>query len=225
MSKLIVFIHGLGADDFDWWGSSRDLLEKNYEDEGTKLYFHTYKTNKISGTFNKIKLKFGLGDNLADLDGLGGQMVASLEHYVHNNNINEIKLFGHSMGGIVLASALWKLQNGTGNQKNIFNKISSIVLCGVPLGGSDVAKIAKQIFSFAVSNQTKALSIDSRALHSIVNNFKSCVTLSPQPNLPHLIFFIIDGDEVVSKHDEKFGHIALKIYWTINILSIWQVHM
>jgi len=204
MAKLIIFVHGLGADDYDWWGSTKtQLIEKYRSDEETDVFFYNYKTKKVSGVINRVKLLFGFGTNLADLEGLGGLLSAYIDNECKKKDYEEIKLFGHSMGGIVIASALWKIKNNL-LYSHIYNRISSVALCGTPLGGSLIAARISKI-PFVASGHVISLKYHSKTLTHIVNNFSSLVSINDEENKPYLSFFVIEDDEVVKEEDEKFN--------------------
>jgi hypothetical protein len=206
MAKLIVFIHGLGADEYDWWGSTKNLLEEVYKEEDVDFYFYRYTTEKIS-ILNKIKLFFGFGTNLVDLGGLGRVFANELENYIdkEDKNYDEIKLFGHSMGGIVIASSLWILKE----KKEIFSKITSIAICGTPLGGSRIATRVSKISPF-ISKHTKLLKYRNKKLQQVIQSFFSIVTTEYEDNKPYLSFFEIEDDEVVQTEEEKFADLIVE---------------
>lgn len=205
MAKLIVFVHGLGADDYDWWGSTRtQIIERYQSDEETDVFFYNYKTEKVSGIINRVKLLFGFGTNLADLEGLGGLLSAAIDNKLNGKDYEEIKLFGHSMGGIVIASALWKIKNNL-VYSHIYNKVSSVALCGTPLGGSLIAARISRI-PWTASKQAISLKYQNKTLVHIVNNFSSIVSIDKdEEDKPSLVFFVIEDDEVVQGDNEKFN--------------------
>ncbi len=211
MAKLVVFVHGLGADDYDWWGSTKTQIIERYQgDEETDVFFYNYKTEKVSGLINRVKLLFGFGTNLADLEGLGGLLSAAIDNKFRGKDYDEIKLFGHSMGGIVIASALWKIKNNLG-YSHIYNKVSSVALCGTPLGGSLIAARISKI-PWTASKQAISLKYQNKTLIHIVNNFSSIVSMDKDnEDKPSLVFFVIEDDEVVQGDNEKFNTFPVDI--------------
>jgi len=205
MSKLVVFVHGLGADDYDWWGSTKHLLTGKYaNDQDTDFLFYRYKTDKTSGIQNKFKLFFGYGTMLADFDGLGGLLLSEINNFIirQDKHYEEIKLFGHSMGGIVIASCIYKMKV---QNDPLYSNVTSIALCGTPLGGSKIAARVDSLFPFQTSSHTKLLRYGNRELKRIVNNFSSIVSVYYEESKPQLTFFKIEDDEVVKTDEEKFG--------------------
>lgn len=211
MAKLIIFVHGLGADDYNWWGSTKtQIIERYQSDEETDVFFYNYKTEKVSGLINRAKLLFGFGTNLADLEGLGGLLSAAIDNKLKKKDYEEIKLFGHSMGGIVIASALWKIKNNLG-YSHIYNKVSSVALCGTPLGGSLIAARVSRI-PWTASKQAISLKYQNNTLIHIVNNFSSIVSMDKDnEDKPTLVFFVIEDDEVVQGDNEKFNTFPVDI--------------
>jgi len=216
MAKLIIFVHGLGADDYDWWGSTKTQIIKRYQsDEETDVFFYSYKTEKVSGVINRVKLLFGFGTNLADFEGLGGLLAATIDNELKKKDYEEIKLFGHSMGGIVIASALWKIKNNLAYSQ-IYNKVSSVALCGTPLGGSIIATRISRL-PWISSKHTTSLKYRDKTLIRIVNNFRSIVSIMPDcEDKPSLSFFVIEDDEVVYGEYEKFNEFPID---TVRMLS------
>ncbi len=205
MAKLVVFVHGLGADDYDWWGSTKHLISDKYkDDQDTDFLFYRYKTDKTSGFFNKLALFFGFGTKLADFDGLGGLLLSEINNYISGNEkyYEEIKFFGHSMGGIVVASCIYKMRL---QSDPLYLNVTSIALCGTPLGGSKIAARIDRLIPYKTSSHTKLLRYRNKKLKNIINNFASVVSLYYNEHKPQLIFFKIEDDEVVQTDEEKFG--------------------
>lgn len=213
MGNLVLFVHGLGADNHDWWGTTKDFL---FHDEDIKannysIEFFNYATDKFTSYPNSIKNMFGLGSRLASLDDLGGQLVSKIKIMMQFKKYNCIKLFGHSMGGLVISVALYKLKNGEADEKEIYSKIMNVALCGTPIGGSKVAKLCKNIFKLSSSSHTKSLSFNSDEVKKINNYLSDCISLEPSIEKPLVHFFKITEDEVVKDDIERFGSFLDKI--------------
>ncbi|CAA6825669.1 MAG: Unknown protein [uncultured Sulfurovum sp.] len=209
MSRLVIFVHGLGASDENWWGSTRELLEAEYQDTDTELVFFTYNTEKTAGLKNKIKSLYGKAKVFANFNRLGNTLSTLIRDKIKTDSYDEIKLFGHSMGGVVIASALWSLSK---KYPSVYKQLSTVALCGTPLGGSNIASLATKLFFLFPSSHTEALSVDSKELLTIVNTFQSCVSLNSnqEDNIPQCVFFIISDDEVVESDKERFGSFPVR---------------
>ena len=198
---IVIFIHGLGADDSKWWGSTVSSLTNNPSISNEyDIRFFSYKTDKIKTILNTAKNQIGLGEIQASLENLGNQ----LSDYIRNNctTHKQIKLFGHSMGGLVISASLPLLET---HANNLYQKISSVAFAGTPLGGSSVASILKIFMGLIVGTQTKSLSLNSKELQSIVAPLPNYLTLQQGKEKIHLQFFYIGEDEVVSKDTERYG--------------------
>jgi|GEM_PF-5741956 len=197
---LVVFVHGLGADDKNWWGSTKSVIKLDSElSIHYDFIFFDYKTEKLTNLTTRLLNTFGLGSKLASIQDLGGQLVTSLNN--HNNNYSTIKLFGHSMGGLVISAALHKLKL----ENEIFNKVTDIAFCGTPLGGSNLANTVSSIFRLSSSKHLKSLKVNSDEIKSIVNVLPQLVTLQHNDNKALLKFFKITEDQVVTEDFERYG--------------------
>ncbi|MCT7598998.1 esterase/lipase family protein [Aliarcobacter butzleri] len=226
MGNLVLFVHGLGADNNDWWGTTKDFF---FHDEEIKannysIEFFLYATDKFTSYFGRAKNFFGLGERLASLDDLGGQLVSKIKTLLQLKNYDCIKLFGHSMGGLVISIALYKLKTGNNDEKLIYSKISNVAFCGTPIGGSKVAKLCKNIFALSSSSHTKSLSFGSEDIKKANNYLSDSISIVPSKEKPFLEFFKITDDEVVKEDNERFGSFLDKIGMEIKPISLTGGH-
>jgi len=202
--NLIVFVHGIGANASEWWGSTRTFFENDPELllKGD-LDFYEYKTSKLKNPAQDILNGVGKGEVYAGIFDLGGQLITHLSQ--KNTQYDNIILFGHSMGGLVIATAIIHA-NQTPIFYDTYNKISAISLCGTPLGGSKIANIGNMTMRPFTTQQTKDLLTDSENRQDIVNNFEKLVSLQKDtPSKIYLEFIKIPEDEVVSDEIERYG--------------------
>lgn len=197
--KTILFIHGLGADTKDWWGSTESNIKHiNICDTSISIDFWGYKTDKFSVKDKALNF-VGRGNKLANLDGLGSQLVTHLETHYYDSE--KIILFGHSMGGLVIASAINILR---GNNSPVATKCT-IAFCGSPLGGANLADRTKKYFNIFTSIHTKLLYRDGEIRKNAISELKNHVSVEGVGNGIPLYFFYIPEDEVVTNEEEIFG--------------------
>ncbi|MFW2609571.1 hypothetical protein [Aliarcobacter butzleri] len=218
MSSISIFIHGIGSDKKVW----KNFLKRKKEDNETKKYneyilnnttieneqyyyfLYEYKSKKFSSIFGSswIKTKFiGIsdpGDITIDSHS------ETLRYFLKDEiipNFDNIYIVAHSMGGILTVNALLKfIENG---EKNCLKKISSCILYGSPLKGSDDPSYLESIFNNKISsNILKELKPHSTTINNLLTNLdKNSSFLKKELD----IFFINgDADPRIIDIDEKF---------------------
>lgn len=217
--NLIVFVHGLGADNKDWWGSTKDNLKFDADlCDDFEFEFFNYTTDKA-----RIEKKWFSDDKvLAKLDDLGGQLYTKLQRVLNVNNYSCVKLFGHSMGGLVISSAVNKFNE---SDKDNFKKIKNIVFCGTPFGGSKFAETSRLIFNLGASQHTRNIHFDSKEVKDITSRFVNNIEYDFNDKKPRFEFMKLTEDQVVTEDEERYGilidHVNDK---KINLIYMTESH-
>ena len=205
MGKTLVYlVHGLGVESEEWWGNTKDTLEKLLEEESGEIEFKylNYKTRKFDSLGEKIKSFFGKGDALATLNDLGKHFISKLASDESIENADCIMFFCHSMGGLVVANAL-EYANNVESLRFISHKITHIILCGTPLGG---AKLANRAEYLPVSSlHIKELLKDNCSREIISLKLKELTSIHNDRLKTNLSFIRISEDEVVKTDEERYG--------------------
>lgn len=207
MSKtLVIMVHGLGVESEEWWGTTIEELNANSELVSRNIFFesYSYKTKSFNGVGNSIKNFFGKGSVLATLDNIGNNLISRIHSDSDFQKYDDIILFGHSMGGFVIANAL-SYANNTPIMSTLAKKISHVIMCGTPLGGADLASRAKKVFpDWYTSSHIRELSKSSCIREVMAHRFKNHVEINGTTKT-NLSFIFIGEDEVVSTDSERLG--------------------
>lgn len=172
MKRLIVFVHGLGAEkneQGEFWGTTADLLRGHPRvDSSTfELEFWPYLTNKRPNLLNRFFP--GKDRELASLKGLGKILWGQLRLWMKQGQYSDIKLLGHSLGGLIVASAMGYGLRHCPEDENIIQTLSGVALVVTPLRGSALADKAKLICRN--NKQIMELTTDSASRKSVVDRF------------------------------------------------------
>jgi pimeloyl-ACP methyl ester carboxylesterase len=197
--QLVVFVHGWGANNQDWWGATRSSFKSHSEFNGkVEFLFHGYATSKRpQGIISRIREILGSQEKLQDLAELGQQLWSDLrQEYRYQRSV---VLFGHSFGGLVVASAIgYGIRQNSKDDKAILAAICGIGLCCTPIGGADLADIYERITSVLGKNrQVLDLQKSSPLRTEVVNEFMSYI----RPRLNNLTIFRASGDGTVQSKE------------------------
>lgn len=175
-SRLVVFLHGL-IETEHWW--ARDAAAQ-WGEPGV-----TYGTRLLAdAAWTPIYLRYNTGARIAEngrlLAGLLGSLLA---HWPVP--VSEVALVGHSMGGLVIHSALAHAAHGDGWPA----RVSSTVTIATPHGGAPLARAAVLVGeALALLPETRWLGniLDTRSIGirdlakgSIVDDPHASVPLAP----------------------------------------------
>ncbi|WP_428739828.1 esterase/lipase family protein [Sulfurimonas sp.] len=200
----VIFIHGLGANGKDWWGTTKDSIDNDIElKEKADFFFWDYKTKKIYSIKESFFNGIGKYDGYDELDEISQEVASQIDTNKHK--YDNFILFGHSMGGLIAASAINQLRD----RDDVFRKVKAIALCGTPLGGSDLAHKAK-ILGPLLSQHTKTLFKDSKLRKKIHAKLLQNATVDydndrDKNNKVPLHFIRIPKDTVVESDEERYG--------------------
>ncbi|MCH9739824.1 MAG: alpha/beta hydrolase [Epsilonproteobacteria bacterium] len=153
MSKLILFIHGLGGDKETWGNFETIIQEDTSFDSSYKVEFYEYNTALLIA--KGILPHLGWGGKLLSLvfkdkpkiQDVARLLRSDIDH--EYSGYEDIYLVVHSMGGLV---ALKYLVDELNHEKPI--KIKKLLLYDVPHRGSHLAKIS------SVYKHTQVLQLD-----------------------------------------------------------------
>ncbi len=200
MKTKVYLVHGLGVENsHEWWGSTKSELQRVYPEIDFEYY--DYETSKWDTFLNKAKTSIGVGKVLDTLENIGKNFITRID--TRDKEFDNIILFGHSMGGLVAANAI-NYANSIPELSHVKDKLSNLIMCGTPLGGSDLADKASYIPGH--SPHVKELLKDSCARMLTVDRMKNFVSVNKEDSDKTLLSFLpISGDEVVQTPEEIFG--------------------
>lgn len=185
MSKLIIFIHGIGSDNKVW----KNFIKRHNEDsltkntikytpnktevlEENKYYFlYEYKSKKFSSfPGNKLFQNKILGiENPGDIsiNAHSDTFLYKVEEFAYS--FDNINIVAHSMGGIIAMITILKIIENN----EIKDKIKTCIFYGSPLKGSDDPTYLESIFNNKVSsNVLKELKPTSSTIINLLKDIK-----------------------------------------------------
>ena len=115
---VLIFVHGLMCDDEIWVGESGQH----------KVYGSSLEAENVACLY----LRYNTGHEIAGNGKRLNHIIQEL-HACMKNELKEISIIGHSMGGLVVQSALYHAHL---NKNDYTEKISNVFLMGVPAGGA-----------------------------------------------------------------------------------------
>ena len=210
-TQLVVFIHGLGADEDAWWGSTPTAVRAHPRLRTSTVHFWGYETSHLGiGWIRSLRNKLGSGETRQTIRQLGEDLWSNIRHWWSIGDFTELKVVGHSMGGLVLAAGLGREpQNAL--DRTILQSISSIVLIASPLGGADLANTAAIIAKTQGGNiHAEDLQENSPRRKEIVSEFVYRV-IDPSGLALQPVIFRANGDSVV-KQEELYEPLPANSY-------------
>lgn len=148
---LIIFVHGLCGSSTDTWDAFPKLLSEDEDLEALDIYIMGYLTTFL-GSPPSISL-------------IAEHLLSELR--VRFPEYKRIILAGHSLGGLVIRTAILKaLEQGRGND---LSNIIHIITFGTPNDGSQLAQIVSW-FNLS-NNQIKALGVTSELINTLRNGW------------------------------------------------------
>lgn len=129
--SVVVFIHGVLSDSVGAWSTGEVswpcLLRREPSFNSSNVYLHAYPTHLL--------------DKSPSIEQLGARLIGDLladEVFQGHTNIT---IVAHSMGGLVTASMLLRLQADPTN-KHWLDRIKVVTFYATPAGGADIARAA-----------------------------------------------------------------------------------
>ncbi len=155
--NVCLFIHGSADSESRW--TQKDSLQYG---------------NEIYNTFNALPLylRYNSGLHISE----NGKLLAkSLEYYLSNNDINQVAVVGHSMGGLIFRSACYYAEL---HQHSWINKIVTTFYLGSPHYGAPLEKFgawAQSVldkFNFSSTNAiSKLINIRSNGIKDLRHGY------------------------------------------------------
>jgi len=142
---LLVLVHGLGSSNA-FWGPAINLLQEKASSSEHRLLIRPwqYLTNKRPKLRGGNLYRFTFGKPLEqNLEQLGQHLWDDLEQQCQT--YDRIRIFAHSMGGLVVASALG-LNSSKYYDSPLYAKLESIAFCASPLAGTRRARQVHALF-------------------------------------------------------------------------------
>lgn len=206
-TALAVFVHGIGADAENWWGTTPDAFRTDPRLAHIDFHFWRYDTQKHPERWWLLP-NFLRSRNLANLQQLGRRLWTDVRGLHGEGQYPQIALFGHSMGGLVVAAAIvegWPTKSPA--DVALKSALKVIGMCATPLGGSDVAKLVDDLTAFYGPNEhMKNLCEDSARRKSIVAQLENHVRMGEGgPETVLLEFFEVGEDTTVSTDEERYA--------------------
>ncbi len=208
MGKVLIYlVHGLGVESAEnWWGTTKETLEGYFRKKSlnysVEFKYFNYRTKKSDSLKNKLLNFFGKGDVLSSLDDIGKNFASVLDTDPSINDADCVILFCHSMGGLVAANALVYVNSVT-TLSELSRKITHIIFCGTPLGGSNLASRARYL-PYPKSSHVKELLKDSCSRQIVSLKLKEISSLDGVDKT-NISFIKISEDEVVKDDMEIYG--------------------
>lgn len=185
--QVCVFVHGSADTELGWHGQPGDL------DFGRKLLLDF----GIAPLYIRYNSGLAIHDNGATLSRLMQELL------LKNKAVKSASLVGHSMGGLVIHSAVFDAEaRGLSWTK----KVRQIILLGTPHAGAPLAKLAEkseQLLQFIPNPVTwiasSVLGMRSRGLKDLSLGQKG-VSLNDPILLPHVEYLFIAGGLQKKEH-------------------------
>lgn len=201
--RLVVFVHGWGANAEDWWGTTAHSVPTHPKATGTEFRFHRFLTTRTpSYAWLSRARSLMSGQPAVEVIGeLGQTLWSRIVEEVETCRCEEVLLFGHSFGGIVIADAfrhaLKRESQGMTDDSHALKCIRHIALCASPMDGAELAQIYKKVAApFGTNKHVLNLLKNNRARQDAVNVFLNYLQ---RPNAPSLTLFYASGDQVVRR--------------------------
>ncbi|MDH4118760.1 MAG: hypothetical protein OEX04_10305 [Acidimicrobiia bacterium] len=207
MSILAVLVHGLGANAHDFWGSTPEALcDSDALRPDVEIKFWGYETTARPRPVHRVLRPLGMGSPLESVDSLGEHLLSRLRGWYRDGHYDEVKLLGHSMGGLVVAAAVGRaLEENRSADQGLIDTLSAVAFVATPLGGAKLAGRASPLFGlFGRNVHRDDLDPGSKSRARVVNRFIGQAVRSGR--VP-LTIFRASNDQVVEPDelDEPFA--------------------
>jgi pimeloyl-ACP methyl ester carboxylesterase len=214
--SLAVFVHGLGSEVDVFWGSTIDALQSTAQLSHVDIKAWGYDTSSRPrrGAFDLLRRR-----RLQTIEQIGEHLWSQLAHWYDTGDYESVVLFGHSMGGLVVAAAV---EGGLryGRDTKLIASFAGIALCATPLGGADLADKLGPLFRLCGENvQVRDLRKGSPTRRRFVVRFINRCVAPKKDDAQHrridLLLFRASADAIVSQSEmtEPFGDldVAMKV--------------
>jgi pimeloyl-ACP methyl ester carboxylesterase len=153
--KLLVFVHGLGANGNEWWGLTKPSIENSPKlSEFDKLFFDYETSGGPSSIVKKIGASIGALDRSETVPQAAERLWSDILHMMQVNQYSDVYLLGHSMGGIVIASAIdHAFRSKDDRHPVLIDAIKKIALVASPISGAKLASKAAWLYRFLGPNE------------------------------------------------------------------------
>lgn len=198
--RLIVFVHGLGADESQWWGSTPIAVSTDPGLRDATVRFWGYETSHGAiGFLRRIRNSLGMGARRQTLQQLGQHLRSDLRTLWQQEEYDRLSLVGHSMGGLVLAAALGEDRRDEIDEA-LLDALRELVLIASPLGGADLAELADRVLRPAGGNvHVSDLRRDSPTRRAVVSRFINRVLSAYSQLKVRLVILRASDDAVVDE--------------------------
>ena len=201
MSSLVVFVHGLGANESEFWGKTPNTLKGcDHLSSRIDVRFWGYETTKRIRLHQRVLARFGAGKTLESVSSLGEHLWSKLRLWHQENEYHDIRLLGHSMGGLVVAAALgYGIKRNSPNDQDLIRALDAVAFVATPLGGASLADKAGPLFELFGDNvHVEDLAQGSKSREKLVSRF---ISEAVQRNRVSLTIFRASNDQVVNENE------------------------
>jgi len=203
--QLLVFVHGWGAGEPEWWGSTRTSLPAHKGAADYRFHFHTYPTTKAvrPNAWRRFWQLLG-NEPTNEVIGESGQTLWSrVREQLAVQACDTAVLFGHSFGGLIIADAIRhadeRARQGSKADEAALSKVSRIALCASPVDGADLAGLYVKLASpFGTNVHLQNLLKSDRDRKCAVDVFMGF--LQRHQDL-RLALFYATSDQVIDRND------------------------
>ena len=199
--KLLVLVHGLGANGNEWWGKTKHSIENVERLNGFDTLFFDYETSASpTSIFKKLGNSLGATDRRETVPQAGQKLWSDMLKMMHNNQYSDVYFLGHSMGGIVIAAAIdhaFKIEDP--RHPPLIDAIKKIGFVASPISGAKLASKAAWLYCFLGSNDhIDFLRPESDIRENLVSRFVDELLINRQVPL-HI--FRAQKDSAVSENE------------------------
>lgn len=171
---LVAVLHGLGSGDPAFWGTTIDELARDarLRDNRIRPRLIRYETTRrpdgvISRAFRLVR---GSSGALQNLELLGESVRTQVDGAMRDMAADRVLLLGHSLGGLVCASALG--QWFAAQQPSRRPRVLGLGTVASPLGGAKLAGTVANLTRFYGRNvQIDDLAVDSDRRRRVIGDF------------------------------------------------------
>jgi pimeloyl-ACP methyl ester carboxylesterase len=218
-TDVALFVHGIGASQETWWGTTPGALMTDPQLRHIEFDFFRYESSKSADRSWFVHPWF-TRRKLAGLEDLGALLWDRLLDHAGNPNFSSIALFGHSMGGLVIAAAIVDgfRREDSERARQVRGMIKIIGLCATPLGGADIAAFANRLIKVLGPNpqmsDLRRISPTRLTIVAQLQNYTSLGAVKEGSDRVALQFFRVGSDTVVASDEERYGPFAKSVQWS-----------
>lgn len=201
---LAIFVHGWGAAEPEWWGTTTAALKSFGHVNEIKCFFHQYHTThspqwKVVQRIREIFCNVARHQELGEL---GQDLWSNVRSQFRRTDSRSISIFGHSFGGLVVADAIsyaaQRAADGSDEDARTLGALTGVALCCSPMDGAKLAQNYSSIMKPVAKNiHVQNLLKDSKKREEVLNSFINYISQKPY----FLTLFRADGDGIVGSKD------------------------